>query len=1337
MALEETRSFLEDLLLRYDPDIDLSDGSRAQTEVVDPILTRVGPDPFDEDISTFIIDRVRQVYPDLAFSEEDAFRDTVVDPMRILIEPIVREIKLVKLRSSLDNIESLSDDEVDALLANMFESRQAGGYSTGVVRAYFSIPQSVSVGLQSPASTRGGLRFFTTRPQSITADQMLLNVDGSEYYFDINYTAENRGDEYNVEAGSIVSIANLTTAVRVVNPRKFRNGVARETSTSFAARAEESQGDKTLTVSRGINRTLTEAFPGIRQLFSVGFRDPEMQRDVVTGGALGNIPGDDTAGAFSGTGSPVDDLDGDLTTPRLQAATGAFVSRLGAVGTDPEQWYVSAAYTDPNTALPVFVDARVISVVSSTVVETDHEFPLSTPPVDVLWALRKRTLTITDIPGGVVFPDAATGNLEIEADEVHIGGKTDVYVSGDTEEGAAQLTSLSDEQPVARGVSARTDAALAVVAAADTVIVYDSPVLANDIVAGWSLSIEEGVDAGTYRILLATDVGSELHLLLDQEMTGSQPDLSWRIVDDITTNLMDPRTIKIEGSDLVTAAGSNTITTTSGTNFLDASVQVGDVVRLEGDDLLEGDYTVEEVSAVTIKITPVVAKTVTGVSYSVFTKSEPIEAPFVRITSMDLLDSGGSPVGTEVPYRDPVLCVGRAFQNEGARLSFEGRVKVGLVSDGISAGSAGFSVGGRELLWVQQDPQKAYTSALASGSYTFPAGTYTAAQVASVINAEPQFINAGVYASVLSYGGLEYVGFYSRYLTTLFGSAGAQLGLSSGITNATVRTLDTSGDLLGVLPEDVFEVIDGVNSGDTSRVLTVAYTSAYGGVIAAGDGPLGPYPTAYDNHLFNPDVGVRVQVGRPSVGSARAYFEAPTSAEFRYDETSFIVEGTTRSLEYRPDPSNTRTYLPANPNTDLPSTGVSSSGASSVAFVDTSVDFYYLGVTPGDILNIKYQPIDSTAPLATPAALAVAGLTLVVRLDIDQYLSIAFPYDLTRQEIVDYINEQVGEDIAAITGTGELRLQTLSRRLDISEDSTALAVLSLDGAPRTNEHPDAGSYIIAGLLDANTISLSSLTPLSGTEYLDTQYLLERYTQRVSATEMNENTDYTGLYYADVELRSVAPGNEYNIEEGNELEVSGHRADGYRLVVSNEATSYSRAEVVTAEISRTMLLVGSSDSPEEYVQLSGQNVQVSYDRSQLVDEVQSFVDADYDRVLCQEMLVRHLLPHYVNTNWTYSGGAAEPAAGQAMRAEILSVGPDTDFEVQQLIDSLKGIGAVSAYSVDEDKVSGRRAPLMVIIYHGADRRVRAKIVTDFINTTRAQAFIPDNLGVVRLTSGGIR
>jgi hypothetical protein len=96
---------------------------------------------------------------------------------------------------------AVGDDEVDALMANFFEARKAGGYARGTVRVYFISPVTVSFTLIQVASTRGGLRYIPSPAQTITKDEMLLNREGQEYYVDISYVAERRGDEYNVDRG--------------------------------------------------------------------------------------------------------------------------------------------------------------------------------------------------------------------------------------------------------------------------------------------------------------------------------------------------------------------------------------------------------------------------------------------------------------------------------------------------------------------------------------------------------------------------------------------------------------------------------------------------------------------------------------------------------------------------------------------------------------------------------------------------------------------------------------------------------------------------------------------------------------------------------------------------------------------------------------------------------------------------------------------------------------------------------------------------------------------------------------------------------------------------------
>lgn len=1346
MSLSETRTFLEDLVLRYSSDTDISEGSRAQSELIEPILQRIGIDPFDEDISVFVRDRVRQAFPTLAITEADDLTDVLIDPMRVLIEPLVREVKLVKLRASLQNQASLSDDEVDALMGNFFESRRAGGYATGVVRIYFATPQTISIGITQPGTTRSGLRFVATRPQQITSDEMRLNIAGTEYYFDVNFTSENRGDEYNVEAGEIVSIAALPTATRVANLRRLRGGTVRETSADFIGRAERSQGDKTLTVERGITSTLFENFPALRRLFVIGFRDPEMMRDVVEGGSLGPVPADDLSGSFYGLATAVDDLNGDATTTIFEATTGSFVSRLGSVGSTPTNWYVTLVYTS-GTDL-VVVDAQVQRVVSSTQLETNHEIPLA-GVTNFTWMLRERKLTISNIPGGVVLPDTATAELELRTNQIHIGGKTDVYVAGETEQGTAAIGVLTDEFPIARGFDANTSS--------DAFVTLNDGVVSG-IEAGMSLVIEEGQDVGSYLILQVTPPASsrvspatavnQTVLLVSATLTGTQSNLSYRVVNEIDVNLTDPKSLKVDGSDLMTVAGSKTVQTVSATNFLDVNIQTGDILNVIS-ALGGGEFTVTEVGATYLKVTPALTRTLSTAPYQVFTRYTGVATPVVRVTGLELLDSANAPTGTLIPYREPVLALSHSFQNEGSGYQFDNLVSTGLVSwVGIYTGIGNFWVGlsGGSLSVGIYDADSPWKPTIAIVSITFSPGAnpigLTSTEVVNQINAYTPFTSQGIRAVLIQYSGKDYIGLVAGRLISVTVNQPI-LGMYKYMSNAIISSLDAQDTLTGskVRRSDVVEILTGNNSGTVARILSDPATST-SDRVTVGTGPLGPEGTTalYYVKILKPDVGARARVSRSSVGSARVFFQTPTSVEFDFRTTQFttIVDDTT--LNYIPDPENMRTVLPAYPRTDLETSGTSATGATST-LTDASQDFLLQRIQEGDILEILYRPIVGTAPLAAPPALiAVSGLTLILRIGLDPFITVNFPNNVVRQEVADYINTRVGEDVAFIATGGELTLKA-SRKIEVDDTSTARVVLfiALPVFPATTidtNHPDRGEYIIQTVA-SHVLTLSLETALTTTSVPDTYYKIKRYVQRISSTEMNLNVDASGLYYVDVELVSAAPGDLYNIGNDVEFGVTGYRSDGYRLTTDNEITSFSRAEVLRAQISPSILLVGSSDSPEEYVQLPNQSVQVAYERSQLVDDIQSFCDSDYQRVICEEILVRHLTPHYVSFTWSYVGGSSEPTMLRAVSDLLDAIEPGEEFEVGDVIDLLRKRGAVSVYTPDARAASGRSAPLFVIVYHDTLRRVRGIVVKDFVDTVRTQRFLPGNITLNRVSTGGIR
>jgi hypothetical protein len=369
-------------------------------------------------------------------------------------------------------------------------------------------------------------------------------------------------------------------------------------------------------------------------------------------------------------------------------------------------------------------------------------------------------------------------------------------------------------------------------------------------------------------------------------------------------------------------------------------------------------------------------------------------------------------------------------------------------------------------------------------------------------------------------------------------------------------------------------------------------------------------------------------------------------------------------------------------------------------------------------------------------ALAVGGLPLVLKLDSDPFVTITFPYDMVRQDIVDYINERLGDEIASLDAN--VLVLGGSRRVEIDDVASSAVLLGLlQISTYDTDHDERGEYVIVGV-QATVLSLSTFTPLSGGPPVSrTHYRIKRYVQRISSTEMNENLDASGLYYMDVQLVSQVSGDIGNLGAGTAMTVTGHRSDGYRLTTDNVALSYSRAEVLRAEISPSILLVGSSDSPSEYVQLAQQNVQVAYDRSQIADDIQGFCDSDFQRVVCEEILVRHLLPHYVSLSWAYVGGSTEPEMLRAVLELLDALEPDQQFEVGDVVDVLRRKGALSVYTPDSAAQSGRSSPLFVIVHHEMDRSVRAQVVTDFVDTVRVQRYLPGDITLRRVSTGGIR
>jgi len=517
MAVRDIEAFLRQQAVLFDPNMDVTPGSPFDTRVIQPAVRRLGTDPFTVDMTTFINDRLVQAFPDLATKQGDALTDLLNKPASLLWDPIVRENRRVQRNLSFQDPETLTADEAEALGANFFRERRKGQLSRGIGRVYVAQAQNVSISPVNFTTSKGGLHFFPTEIQSIRTEEIILNLgEDGLYYFDFNVTADQAGVEYNIGPNELVSIANVPSVVKVSNLRRFSAGEDEETVEDYVNRLQKEIGEKSLVTLRGIAAKLLDSFPDVNRLNVVGFGDPEMQRDVIEGGGLGGV----VVGGVAGL--TVADGEGQALTRRFSQSEEDFVA---AVSGDATSWVLTVFEA---FGLSVLVrDLPVLQVVNSTDIDVEDQVMIL-GATGLRWTLRKSELTLSGIPGGILFPDTATGTVDVPDGEVHVGGAYDVHVRGtDFDEATLAIDNVTDDEPLLSGLELQISTGgnvfvLDYVEGTD----YDQDdavwdIFENADVFTYALQILEGVDAGVYRIIRTSQVaGAAPTLTLDPEPTN-------------------------------------------------------------------------------------------------------------------------------------------------------------------------------------------------------------------------------------------------------------------------------------------------------------------------------------------------------------------------------------------------------------------------------------------------------------------------------------------------------------------------------------------------------------------------------------------------------------------------------------------------------------------------------------------------------------------------------------------------------------------------------------------------------------------------------------------------
>jgi hypothetical protein len=240
-------------------------------------------------VKDFIIQQLLEFDPNFDVGSGVPTTSLLIDPLSVILQPIVDELTVAQASQSILTILESSDpdafpeDIVDGLASNAFVDRNPGSIGSDVERIRFFEPQDFSYA-QGILVFRGpgGQRYTNSESVSVTAAEVSLNQDGTLYYVDIPIVALEEGEDFNVAAGGITTMeAEPAGVANVTNLFGVADGADRETNTELIDRIKVAVTVRALVTGRGIVVTLTENFPSIEEIFPIGFGDPEMMRDIV------------------------------------------------------------------------------------------------------------------------------------------------------------------------------------------------------------------------------------------------------------------------------------------------------------------------------------------------------------------------------------------------------------------------------------------------------------------------------------------------------------------------------------------------------------------------------------------------------------------------------------------------------------------------------------------------------------------------------------------------------------------------------------------------------------------------------------------------------------------------------------------------------------------------------------------------------------------------------------------------------------------------------------------------------------------------------------------------
>lgn len=770
-----------------------------------------------------------------------------------------------------------------------------------------------------------------------------------------------------------------------------------------------------------------------------------------------------------------------------------------------------------------------------------------------------------------------------------------------------------------------------------------------------------------------------------------------------------------------------------------------------------------------------------------FKKGSGIEPPIVRIKTIDILDSSKQPTGDTLPYAAPVDVQTSAFSNIGVGRKLEfSDARIGIVGNSDLFGPAAVNgltlklkINGGSLTWIT------FSGVVAIQDILDQIDAGTGHKISEALDALDG--GGATFLSLRSRNNWIQVdpsGTANTFLglSTSYWEDNRQMMSDSAVSDFAAPTLDIEAekDSVYILTGDNIEFwyLQEVESG---RLLVSRVDDAGHAVFPLTDrratvrvgsrsfGQVRCYflePTSFEvRGNYRRSV---TKVSSPPIAGEHApnsaFGEISQDEEPRAEFSLDLYGDQTAYHRFFPDPALNHYLLPAGEESVPDNLDVATLGDKFVESEKTpltapgqysrsnEIDFLLREVLPGDVLEITYQPLQGTADLRDGYDLdyglggatdPISG-TLIFSLENGPDKMVTFTNNVDGPDrLVSEINNQLGATLAYVeedTGTGKKHLRLESDFDFILRPGGSVTTLLMGLTPAGNNDANAkGKYVIqdSGYISgaiSNHFRLSITAPLGmdpaawagfDAPQLGPSQHFKIYrpgVQRVSSTEMQDNTEGS-LYYADIELVSYGAGDEFNIVADQQLEAANYKSDGYLLHNEDNNLTFSIYEGPKMTIGRRLLTPGSTDSPENMTLVSQQNLQVNYERSDLVDQVQAFASSELDRVLCANILVRHLVPHFVQFDLTYQGGSKTSVVEEDIDDLINGLLPDEVLEASAVSDIPRRRGAQRV-----------ELPITLLgLVHNVDRTIQIDRSEDAISRGRLATFIKDVLNITRQTT----